>query len=182
MRRLLSPGWVLFHLLSWGAATGMVFLGRWQLHVAEVGGFPLQNTSYVVQWWLFAACALLFWARVIRDAVRKSPPATVATGGELVRRSGSVAPTRPGPAMLQARSANGEPVAYRGYHIPDSSESVVRSHGDPMHDAYNDYLWQLALADGATPDGKLRGSEGDDRQDDPSALGDPPNELTDRAD
>jgi hypothetical protein len=28
---------------------------------------------------------------------------------------------------------------------------VQSAHGDAYHSAYNDYLWQLALADGATP-------------------------------
>lgn len=148
MRRFLSPGWIVVHLLLWGAAVGMVFLGRWQLQVSEKDGFPLQNTSYVVQWWLFAAFALAFWARLIRDAVRKPPEPRLSPSGELVLRSGEALPTRPGPALLQTRSASGETVAYRGYHLPDSSRAVVRSHGDPMHDAYNDYLWQLALADG----------------------------------
>jgi hypothetical protein len=149
-RSLLNPGWVFMHLLLWGAAVGMAFLGRWQLRVAEAAGFPLQNTSYVVQWWLFSACALVFWFRLVRDAVREHPEPR-STSGELVLRSGQTQLVGPGPAMLQTRTASGETVAYRGYHLPDSSKTLVPSHGDSTHDAYNDYLWQLAMADGAAP-------------------------------
>jgi hypothetical protein len=177
--RLLTPGWIVLHLLLWGSAAGMVLLGRWQLHVAAADGYPLQNTSYVVQWWLFAACALAFWVRLIRDALRPPPKPRLSPSGELVLRSGQSLPSGPGPALLQTRSAGRETVAYRGYHLPDSSRSVVRSHGDPLHDAYNDYLWQLALADGeargrasgagtagpAEPDGRATGE-----QRDPDAL------------
>lgn len=142
---------MLVHLLFWAAAVAMVLLGRWQLHVAEAHRFPLQNTSYVVQWWLFAACALAFWVRVIRDALRRAEPRPSSTGGELVLRSEDSAPARPGAALLRSRSASGETVVYRGYHLPESSQSVAPSHGDPVHDAYNDHLWLLALADGAAP-------------------------------
>lgn len=31
-------------------------------------GFALQNLSYALQWWLFAAFAVFFWWRVVRDA------------------------------------------------------------------------------------------------------------------
>ena len=44
------------------------------------------------------------------------------------------------------------------YRLPDSSTSVHRSEDDRYHGAYNDYLWQLGLADGDTPDISLTGS------------------------
>lgn len=141
---------MLVHLLFWGAAVAMVLLGAWQLRVARADGFPLQNTSYVVQWWLFAACAMGFWVRVVWDALRRTQPAARSTGGELVR-SGHTDLTRPGAALLRVRDQDGGSIAYRGYRLPDSSRSVAPSHGDRVHDAYNDYLWQLAVADGATP-------------------------------
>jgi surfeit locus 1 family protein len=35
---------------------------------APPSGFALQNLSYAVQWWLFAAFAVFFWWRLVRDA------------------------------------------------------------------------------------------------------------------
>ena len=37
------------------------------------------------------------------------------------------------------------------YQLPNSATTVQSAHGDAYHSAYNDYLWELALADGATP-------------------------------
>lgn len=142
---------MLVHLLFWAAAVAMVLLGLWQLHVAEAHRFPLQNTSYVVQWWLFAACALAFWVRVIRDATRRAQPRARSSGGELVLRSEGPSAGSPGAALLRTRAVTGEAVVYRGYRLPDSSRSVAPGHGDGVHDAYNDQLWLLALADGAAP-------------------------------
>lgn len=34
-------------------------------------GFALQNFSYALQWWLFAAFAVFFWWRLVRDAHRR---------------------------------------------------------------------------------------------------------------
>ncbi|MBN9621188.1 MAG: hypothetical protein J0H43_15900, partial [Actinobacteria bacterium] len=108
----------------------------------------LQNTSYVAQWWLFAAFTLVLWARVVRDTLRKTPPPDRSTAGTLALRTGAQPPARGGRAMLSTQDKNGVATVYRGYHLPDSSQVLVPSHGDPMHDAYNDYLWQLALSDG----------------------------------
>jgi cytochrome oxidase assembly protein ShyY1 len=35
--------------------------------VAERSGLALQNLSYAVQWWIFAAFGLLLWWRLVRD-------------------------------------------------------------------------------------------------------------------
>lgn len=43
------------------------------------------------------------------------------------------------------------PVVDHGHQIPHSATSVHRSH-DTYHGSYNDYLWELGLVDGATPD------------------------------
>lgn len=46
------------------------------------------------------------------------------------------------------------PVADHGHQGSTSTTSVHRSH-DTYHGSYNDYLWELGLADGATPDVSL---------------------------
>ncbi len=147
---LLRPRWLVTHAVLIGAAVGMVFLGRWQLHVSEGNGFALQNVSYVVQWWVFAAFSVCFWAKLIRDA-RRPPPEASSTSGEVVLRGSSV--VRTGPANL-VRTEGDAPVAYRGYVLPDSSTAPHRSYGDDHHNAYNDYLWQLSLSSLPHPSGR----------------------------
>ena len=152
--KLLRPRWLLWHAICWGAAYGMVLLGRWQLRVSDAKHFDLQNFSYTIQWWAFATFAVAFWAKTIRDALRPPKATEVAEAGELVLRS------KPGTELDGAHyqgpaefvgepAAPGEmPVVYRGYRIPQSSAAPFRS-DDSTHGEYNDYLWQLALADAA---------------------------------
>jgi len=164
----------------------MALLGRWQLHVSNAKGFDLQNFSYVIQWWAFSAFALGFWARLVRDALRKAPAGT-STSGELVLSPGKGVGEQGyvGPATLQTRTDDGAPVVYRGYRIPDSSTTLVRSHGDPVHDWYNDQLWQLAMADGAMdvqvsgepPGGPSLGSDGSAGSAEDRAAPNEPREL-----
>ena len=146
---MLTPGWVLVHLLAWSAAVAMVELGRWQLRVSDAKHFDLQNFGYTVQWWAFSAFALLLWARVVRDTWRGRPAPDTSSGGELVLRGrpDDLAPV--GAVELRAAPAGPghTPAIYRGYRMPQSGTNPIRSAGDPMHGAYNDYLWQLALAD-----------------------------------
>lgn len=40
---------------------------------------PWQNLSYWAQWWVFAAAAVVFWASIVRSAVRKSRTTTQPT-------------------------------------------------------------------------------------------------------
>ncbi len=155
VRRFLTPGWIAVHLLVAAVVVVMIGLGRWQLRVSDDKHFDLQNFSYTLQWWAFSACALFFWLRVMRDALREPAPneqTGTSAGGQLVLRGGEVTrlPARyQGPAAIVSETAGGEPVVYRGYVIPESSSNPHRSYGDGYHDAYNDYLWQLSLADSA---------------------------------
>lgn len=151
--RFLTPGWVGFTLFGWAAAVTMVLLGRWQLRVSNSKHFDLQNFGYTLQWWAFSLFAVLIWAKSVRDTVR-GRAAGASTGGALVLHGGqSAAVVHVGPAelMTQPDEPGAVPVVYRGYLTPQSSTSPARSDGDPVREAYNDYLWQLALADSATP-------------------------------
>jgi hypothetical protein len=40
---------------------------------------------------------------------------------------------------------------------PNRTSSGLPLSADAYHGSYNDYLWQLALADGEVPDGRLSG-------------------------
>ncbi|MCU1658276.1 MAG: hypothetical protein JWO57_2932 [Pseudonocardiales bacterium] len=146
-----TPGWVGLTLFVWAAAVAMVLLGSWQLRVSNSKHFNLQNFGYALQWWVFSAFVVLFWVKVIRDAWRGGATAAPTTGGQLVVRAGQTGVAHVGPADLVAPpdQPDGAPVVYRGYVMPQSATRPARSGGDPMHGSYNDYLWQLALADSA---------------------------------
>jgi DNA-binding transcriptional regulator of glucitol operon len=152
----LTPGWAGLTVVAWGAAVGMVLLGRWQLGVSDEKHFALQNFGYAFQWWAFSAFALLFWAKLIRDAWRGVEDLHQSSGGQLVKAGTGIVPV--GPVELTTQPKPGaEPVVYRGYAMPQSATSPVRSHGDLMHDWYNDYLWQLSLEDSVIRPGEPGG-------------------------
>ena len=152
MKRFLTPTWIGISIGVWAAAVAMVFLGRWQLQVSNDKHFDLQNFGYALQWWAFSAFAILLWLKAIRDTARGRTSA-VSTSGELVLRGTAIASNvvYVGPAELSAPAAEaGQPeIVYRGYLMPQSTTSPARTDGDPVRGAYNDYLWQLALADSA---------------------------------
>jgi hypothetical protein len=152
LKLFLTPGWVGVSLLLWGAAVAMVFLGRWQLDVSNSKHFDLQNFSYSFQWWAFSAGALLFWAKIVRDAVRGRTSAGAVATGELAVRSTGIAHVGPAELVTSADGSDAAPVVYRGYVIPQSATTPARSNDDSFHGSYNDYLWQLSLADAAKAD------------------------------
>jgi hypothetical protein len=155
MATFFTVRWLCFHIVTWVLATVMVALGWWQLGVSNAKHFDLQNFGYWIQWWLFALFAIFCWTRAIMLARR--PPADVRTDGIAVRSVGSGLAVAGGPAqmaqpsgvvdLVSPSSTSAEPVVYRGYVMPKSSERPVGSHGDSYHDAYNDYLWQVSLGD-----------------------------------
>ncbi|MCU1592295.1 MAG: hypothetical protein JWP11_3551 [Frankiales bacterium] len=66
LRRLLTPRWLSFLVLSLAAAAGMVRLGMWQLGRGEAR-HSLQNYSYAVEWVLFAAFTVFCFVKLLRD-------------------------------------------------------------------------------------------------------------------
>lgn len=157
------PRWLVFHVVVWALAATFVVLGLWQLSVSDAKHFDFFNFQYAVQWWLFAAFGIFIWIRVMR--YRLNPPAPLPVRDGIVLRSENAIAVQPGSATLLAPGdANSDqPVIYRGYVMPQSSRVPVRSHGDTLHDAYNDFLWQLGVATGGTPDIETpRGASADD--------------------
>jgi hypothetical protein len=151
VRTFFRPRWLAVHLIAIALVVATVLLGRWQLDVSNSRHFDLQNFGYTVQYWTFAAFAIFLWCRIIRDA-RRPPVQPREGGGQLVRPTGPATSTAvsryAGPAEFIAPSVDDSALVYRGYVIPRSAKSPpVHSHGDRYHDSYNDYLWQLGLAD-----------------------------------
>jgi hypothetical protein len=100
---LLRPKWLCWHLFAVVAVLGMLWLGDWQLHRAESGNEL--SWAYTVEWPLFAAFGVYFWARTIRDELRTAggPGSTHRAAGRrlldraLGRAAGAV-PAGTGPA------------------------------------------------------------------------------------
>jgi hypothetical protein len=65
---LVKPRWLGWHLLMVVSFWGMLWLGDWQLHRA-LGGNGL-SWAYTFEWPLFAAFAVVFWAKTIKDEFR----------------------------------------------------------------------------------------------------------------
>jgi DNA-binding transcriptional regulator of glucitol operon len=70
--RLLTPKWVLLHLLVAALFVATFFLGHWQLTKAEAGGGAV-NWSYALQWPLYGFMGLGFYIRMLRDELRRDP-------------------------------------------------------------------------------------------------------------
>jgi hypothetical protein len=149
LKRFLTPGWVGVTVLFWAAAVAMVLLGRWQMTVSDTKHFDLQNFGYAFQWWAFSACAVLFWAKMVRDTVRRRPTTGTSTGGQLALRSNGIVPVGPAELVTAPEATGQAPVIYRGYVMPQSATTPARSKDDSFHGSYNDYLWQLSLGDQA---------------------------------
>ena len=122
LRFLWQPRWVLGHLFVLAAVVTMLLLGRWQLGVSNRRHFDLQNSAYAVQWWAFAAFAVFFWFRVLRDQIR--------------RASGAPEPQVVAP-----------PVKYKAYVRPQ----VAPDRGDSVNQSYNSYLAALANDESERP-------------------------------
>jgi DNA-binding transcriptional regulator of glucitol operon len=70
--RLLTPKWVLLHLLVAALFVATLFLGYWQLTKAENGGGAV-NWSYALQWPLYGSMGVWFYVRMVRDELNRDP-------------------------------------------------------------------------------------------------------------
>jgi DNA-binding transcriptional regulator of glucitol operon len=118
------------------AVITMILLGRWQMSVSERKGFSLQNFGYALQWWAFTIFALVLWLKILRDRARSTG---VVPGSAGVRAAQAA-------EAAEAAAVAAEPVAYRRYVMPQSSDGPVAD-VDPEQAAYNAYLASLADKD-----------------------------------
>jgi len=72
--RLLTPKWVLLHLVVAALFVATFVLGYWQLSKAEAGGGAV-NWSYALQWPLYGFMGLWFYVRMCREEVNRDPEA-----------------------------------------------------------------------------------------------------------
>ena len=126
-RFLISPKWLGWHALVILAIVGMLWLGDWQLRRAEAGN--ALSWAYTFEWPMFAAFALVFWVKTIRDEIH--PPAPAGSADDVGLPVGAPVP-RPGSGREPGDA--GEPgeddeelAAYNAYLARLTKE--VKGHG-----------------------------------------------------
>jgi hypothetical protein len=70
-RPLLTPSWLVRHVLTIGLVVAFLLLGRWQWHRAESGNSL--SFAYTFEWPLFAAFVAFFWWKMLHFEIH--PPA-----------------------------------------------------------------------------------------------------------
>ena len=65
MRRILTPGWIAWHLFVVLAFAACAWAFSWQLDKAESDGGDWQNWLYAIQWPMFAVMGLWGWGKSI---------------------------------------------------------------------------------------------------------------------
>ena len=105
LRRLVSPGWVGLHLVALGGFVALVGLGRWQWQRA-VELDRIQNYSYALEWWLFAAFAVFLWLKTMADTLEGAPDSDVEP-----------APVRPAPVAAAVEDEGDPELAAYNRHL-----------------------------------------------------------------
>ncbi len=118
---LLSPKWLLLHVVTIAVCCAMIWLGQWQWRAAIRHHGELRNYAYALQWWAFVGFTVLMWFRVLADYLRAGEDSDVER-------------SRPAPPVTR----------YVGYTLPPSSPQVET---DPERLRVNAYLAQLHTAD-----------------------------------
>ncbi len=114
MRRvLLSPKWVLGHLLALAAAVVCIRLGLWQWHRAHET-HSMQNYGYAVQWPIIGLFLVALWVRVLRDEVHPRVGGPTRRGAPALPASRAAPPAAP-PPLDAADPEDAELIAYNRY-------------------------------------------------------------------
>jgi hypothetical protein len=130
-RFLLSPRWLLGHVLVIAAAAAFVWLGRWQWDRAHAADGGAQNLGYALQWPLFAMFVVFGWWRVLRLEAGKLGFGKLAAG---------YAPDRPAAPATPAVPAD---PARRRTVVRRYQPPTVDDDADPELAAYNRHLAEL---------------------------------------
>jgi DNA-binding transcriptional regulator of glucitol operon len=127
-RVLLSPKWLVGHVLAVAVALTCLALGWWQWDRWHSVGGTMQNLGYALQWPMFAIFALVAWGRIVYLELHP-PPARSPRPPAGRSASRPAAAPHPGTA--------GQPAAGE-----DVDEELA---------AYNRYLAQLHARDEERP-------------------------------
>lgn len=140
---MLSPRWIVWHVLTLGAMATCGWLAAWQWERAGSAMGSAMNIGYGLQWPVFAIFFGVMWWRLLRMELRE------------VRAAEGVAGPAASPAPEPARDAP-EAVAGPSPFTPrPRSAPAVTDDEDPELAAYNRMLARLAeRADGEADGGR----------------------------
>jgi DNA-binding transcriptional regulator of glucitol operon len=125
MRLVLSPRWLMWHVLTLGAMATCGFLAAWQWGRAGSAMGSAVNVGYGLQWPVFAVFFAWIWWRMLRMEITKLPE------------------TEPEPKAARAPAASGRsPFAYRPGRVGSVDETE-----NPGLAEYNRMLAALAAQD-----------------------------------
>lgn len=125
-RSLLTPRWLLVHLLFVAAVVATVFLTWWQWDRAHEAGGSFQNLGYSLQWPLFGGFAVFLWYRLVQMDLQgqgEDSPSEESDSGE--------------PASEKSETT------VTGRRLVPPPARAVRAEEDPELAAYNEYLAEL---------------------------------------
>lgn len=125
LRLVLSPRWILWHLLTLGAMVTCGFLAAWQWRRAGSALGSAVNVGYGLQWPVFAVFFAVIWWRMLRIELAKVSEAAAAQ-----------------PESADAAPSGLSPFAYR----PPTMRPVTDAE-DPELAEYNRMLAALAARD-----------------------------------
>ncbi|WP_093157817.1 MULTISPECIES: hypothetical protein [Saccharopolyspora] len=128
-RSLLTPRWLLLHVLFIAATITTGFLAVWQWDRAHEAGGSFQNLGYALQWPLFGAFTIFLWIRVARM--------------DLSREREEAAPE----ADASAEQVVEQPEVRRKRPLVPPPAPRVDPDEDPELAEYNRYLAELNDAD-----------------------------------
>jgi hypothetical protein len=131
LRLVLSPRWIVWHLLTLGAMVTCGFLSAWQWHRAGSAMGSALNVGYGLQWPVFAVFFGWIWWRMLRIEIAKLGAGPGAPEpAPHVEAPRATAPTDP------------SPFAYRPGRVRPVSDA-----DDPQVAEYNRMLAELAAHD-----------------------------------
>ena len=126
LRLVLSPRWIVWHLLTLGAMVTCGFLAAWQWRRAGSAMGSALNVGYGLQWPVFAVFFAWIWWRMLRIEIAKLP-----TSAEPEPQA-APPPVDPGPVAVR---------------VPPRPGRADRRGRDPALAEYNRMLAALAAHD-----------------------------------
>jgi DNA-binding transcriptional regulator of glucitol operon len=138
-RLILSPRWIVWHVLTLGAMATCGWLAAWQWQRAGSAMGSALNVGYGLQWPVFAVFFAVMWWRMLRMEAARLEEAASAAAEEAPPVEAGDEPL-PGPRPATAPDA---PSPF-GPRPRDAAPPPVDD--DPELVAYNQMLAQLALA------------------------------------